>query len=438
MHVLVGQFYPHPEFSESRVARRLLFGKERLNPRTHGALRLFWEQVEHAIIGLEERLEMGTNSGLARFLPDQLVRKARSIIRGSKQKDTVFVGLASIPSRIESLEKVIRALLPQVDEIGVYLNNYDEVPAFLRHPRIRVARSQKHGDVRDNGKFFFVEKTNATFYATVDDDIAYPENYIAELVQNQKRLGGTQAVGVHGTIYPKPVKKLLANRHLFHFSHASEAITPVDMLGTGTLLFNRRYWGLRYSEISTPGMADVWFAVAAAKRGFGLWSIPRPENWMHALEQDEEGNLFREGKLDDTVQVAALTDAQIGSSRESLLERIVRLAYVGADFSFGTALAISQAAAKLGLPPIASARLKLYAGAMVAHKRESKQQAVFAPGTSEVEYVDQLLKRVAGITESNQVNYESAYLAALESADDDSLPAYQKRDKALLKAKVAL
>jgi hypothetical protein len=387
--------------------------------------------------GLEAELNARKGAGVARLLPSRVANRLRSLARGAGQKDTVFVGLASIPSRIESLEKVIKSLLVQADEIGVYLNNYEDVPAFLKHPRIRVARSQKHGDVRDNGKFFFVEKTKATFYATVDDDIAYPDNYIAELVRYQKLLGGTQAVGVHGSVYPRPVKKLLSNRYLFHFSHPTEALTPVDMLGTGTLLFNRRYWGLRYSEILTPGMADVWLAVAAAKRGFGLWSIPRTENWMHALEQDEEGNLFQEGKFDDSVQVAALTEARIGSSRESLLERIVRMPWAGADFAIDSAVALAQAAARLSLPPIDLARLKLYAGAIVAHKREAKSQAVFAAETSEVDYVDQLLKRVAGIRDAEQVNFETAYLAALEGVDEAALPAYQRRDKALLAAKAA-
>jgi hypothetical protein len=386
-------------------------------------------------VGLEAELNAGKGTGVARLLPSAVANRLRSFVRGAGKKDTVFVALASIPSRVESLEKVINSLLGQVDEIGVYLNNYEAVPVFLKHPRIRVARSQKHGDVRDNGKFFFVEKTKATFYATVDDDIAYPDNYIAELVRYQKLLGGTQAVGVHGSIYPSPVKKLLSNRYLFHFSHPSDALTPVDMLGTGTLLFNRRYWGLRYSEILTPGMADVWLAVAAARRGFGLWSIPRTENWMHALEQDEEGNLFQEGKLDDSVQVAALTEARIGSTRESLLERIVRMPWAGADFAIDSALALAQAAARLSLPPIEPARLKFYAGAIVAHKREAKMQAVFTAETSEVHYVDQLLKRVAGIRDAEQVNFETAYLAALESVDEAVLPAYQKRDKALLAAK---
>ncbi len=419
MLALIRRLYPQPEFSESFA--RTLFAEIALRlPNCKGRLNQFSLRGFAIILGVS-----GNHS---------LTRLEAGL---STRKDRVFVGLASIPSRVDSLEQVIKSLLPQVDQIGVYLNNYQDVPAFLRHSRIRVARSQKHGDVRDNGKFFFVEKTKADFYATVDDDIKYPDNYIAELIRHQKLLGGTHAVGVHGSIYPSPVKKLLTNRYLFHFSHATASLTPVDMLGTGTLLFNRRYWGLRYSEILAPGMADVWFAAAAAKRGFGLWSIPRPENWMHALEQDEEGNLFQEGKIDDSVQVAALNEAAIGSTRESLLERIVRIPFAGSDFSIDSAVAIAQAAARLSLPPIEVERLKLFAGAIVAHKRESKATSVFAAETSEVDYVEQLLKRVAGIRDADQVNFETAYLVALDAVADGALPEYQKRDKALLAAKAA-
>jgi hypothetical protein len=361
----------------------------------------------------------------------------RTVLSNKPQADTVFVGLASIPPREESLRKVVEALLPQVSGMGVYLNNYGAVPAFLNHPKIQVARSQKHGDVRDNGKFFFLDKTKATFYATVDDDIAYPENYIAELVSATKMLGATNAVGVHASVYPKPVKRLLTNRHLWHFAQETAAIAPADMIGTGTLLFNRKYWQLSYSEIGTPGMADVWFAVAAAKRGFGLWSIARAENWMHALEQEEEPNLFQEGKRDDSVQLAALTSAKIGSTRESLLERIVRIPSAGRVFSLETAAAIGFAADRLGLAPIDVSRLRLFSSALVAHKRETKKPAVFAPEITEVEYVEHLLQRVAGIRDSAQLSFENDYFAALSDADEKTLAEYQLRDKYYLAKRFA-
>jgi len=357
---------------------------------------------------------------------------ARSFLSKKRHSDTVFVGLASIPSREESLRQVVEALLPQVSEMGVYLNNYEAVPAFLKHPKIRVARSQKYGDVRDNGKFFFLDKTKATFYATVDDDIAYPENYIAELVSAIKYLGATNAVGVHASLYPKPLKRLLTSRHLIHFSHESSALTPADMLGTGTLLFNRKYWQIRYSEIGKPGMADVWFAIAAAKRGFGLWSVARDENWMHALDQEEESNLFQEGKRDDSVQVAALTKANVGSSREELLERIVRNPAASRDFSLATAALLGFAADRLGLAPIEPSRLRLFKGAFVAHMREANQTAIFAPGVTQADFVDHLLQRVAGIRDSAQLRFESDYFEALQGVDEKKLSECQLRDKKFL------
>ena len=361
----------------------------------------------------------------------------RKLLQNKPQPDTVFVGLASIPSRQESLRIVVESLLPQVAGIGVYLNNYEAVPAFLKHAKIRVARSQKHGDVRDNGKFFFLDKTNATFYATVDDDIAYPENYIAELVKTTKFLGATNAVGVHAAVYPKPVKRLLSSRHLWHFSHETASITPADMLGTGTLLFNRKYWQLSYSEIGTPGMADVWFAAAAAKRNFGLWSIARPENWMHALDQEDDSNLFQEGRRDDSIQVTALTEASIGSSRESLLERVVRNSAASRDFALDSAAAVGFAADRLGLAPIDVSRLRLYSSALVAHKREIKRPAVFASEITEVEYVEHLLQKVAGIRDSTQLQFENDYFAALNEADETKLSTYQVRDKQFLAKRFA-
>lgn len=352
-----------------------------------------------------------------------------------RSKKSVFVGVASIPTRAATLELVVDSLLPQVDELGVYLNGYESIPAFLKHPKIRVAQSQKHGDVRDNGKFFFLDKTNAVYYATVDDDINYPENYISRLLEIQVQLGGTNAVGVHGSVYPNPVKKLLTNRHLWHFSKVSKSLNPVDMIGTGTLLFNQRYWKLKYSEFGKPGMADVWFAVAAAKRGFGLWSIPREENWMHPLEIEEEANLFKEGKFDDSTQVSALVESEIGSTRESLLERLVRSAVASADLSLEGASEMAYAAKSIGLGALQLDRTKLYSGALLAHKRESASKPAFSEDLELNDYVGYLLGIIAGAHRTEYANFETSYLKFLDSSPIESLANYQLADMAYLREK---
>ncbi len=350
---------------------------------------------------------------------------------------TVFVGMASIPSRVDSLRQVVEALLPQVTELGVYLNNWDAVPEFLKNPKIRVARSQDHGDVRDNGKFFWVEKTNARYYATVDDDINYPKDYIAQLIRYQNKLGGTYAVGVHGTTYPNPVVKLLRYRSLVHFMDPYNAFVPVDLLGTGTLLFERAYWNLKYSELGTPGMADVWFGVAAQKRNFGLWVIPRKAKWMTAIEQEQEVfNLFSEGRKDDHVQVEALKGAQVGSTRRSLLERVVRVSRIGAEFSIADAAALHTAANKIDLASLDETEYRLYDYALLVHKRERISDLPESLAEILEEYVRYLLNRASGNFYASDLEFEEKYKSILKQVGFENLPHFASQDWRFLGLKV--
>ena len=357
---------------------------------------------------------------IAKLIPSSTVKKT---------KNDAFVGLASIPSRKESLKQVVESLLPQVVGLGVYLNGWERVPSFLKNPKIQVARSQEHGDVRDNGKFFFIDKTEATYYATVDDDIDYPKDYIATLVRYQQMLGGTYAVGVHAAVYPTPIKKLLRQRYLWHFAFDAPSLLPVDMLGTGTLLFQRAYWQLDYSEIKNPGMADVWFAVAAKKRDFGLWVVPREKSWMQTIEQeDPEANLFNEGRLNDSVQVQALSAAKIGSSRRSILERIVRVPKASSDLSLQDADAIAIAANKLLIPELAKNEFRLFDYALVVHKRESNKNMDSRLLEVLDKYVEFLMHRLSGRIYPNDIDFENDYKVLLKEIGLENLPSFAARD----------
>lgn len=365
-------------------------------------------------------------SALSKFVPAPKT--------SNKFSKSVFVGLASIPSREASLRQVVKDLLPQVEQLGVYLNNWDEVPSFLQNPKIMIARSQDHGDVRDNGKFFFIDKTEAVYYATVDDDIAYPADYIAKLVSHQKLLGGSYAVGVHATVYPTVIKKLLRDRHLWHFEHEVGGLLPVDLIGTGTLLFQRAYWQLNYSEIKNPGMADVWFAVAANKRNFGLWVVPRQADWMRPIEQeDQSNNLFSEGRLDDTVQVRALGAVEVGSTRKTLLEQIVRVPKVGSLLSIRDIDALVLAANKVGLVELQQNDFRLYDFAVLIHKRESNPTMDLRLSEVLPEYVQFLLRRFSGRVYANDIDFVKHYKSLLKKIGRANLPEFALRDWDYLK-----
>jgi len=388
----------------------------------------------------------------------------------------VFVGLASIPSRVDSLKQVIESILPQVKGIGVYLNNFDEVPAFLKHPKIQIARSQDHGDVRDNGKFFFLDKTKCSKYATIDDDIAYPSNYIEKLLSFQQALGGTHAVGVHAVAYGTRVEKLLKGRYLWHFKEQNQCLLPCNMVGTGTLLFDQRYFKLDYSEIGTPGMADVWFAVAAKNRGFTLWAVPRNRNWLSPIAQDEsdaedqveveaeavdtsaitqisevqavaveeasavqpsdstgEGeqapkNLYTEGLRDDSIQVDALNAAGIHGSTHQFLESIVRSPRASREFSMVHVAELRKISERHKYKTLKHREARLYDYALATHKREGMKNLPSELQELLSEYSEYQVRALSGVQYDKDYEFEALYKQTLLSLGLDRLPKYAKAD----------
>ena len=196
----------------------------------------------------------------------------------------VFVGIASFGRRARMLEAAVESLLPQVDRIGVYLNNYPEIPSFLDLPRIVVEVSADHGDLRDNGKFFFLGKTGHRFYASADDDLVYPPDYIDVLKGCLGDAGPGSAIAVHGAVYPPRLLDMFTSRHLFHFSKSLQHVMPVHLVGTGTLFFDQAEWQLSFDEFGEPGMADVWFARSAKARGARLFVVNRNRDWLRPVE----------------------------------------------------------------------------------------------------------------------------------------------------------
>lgn len=225
----------------------------------------------------------------------------------------VSVTLASVPWRRDHLERVVRGLLPQVDHLGVYLNGYDDVPAVLEHPRIWVARSQDHGDRRDNGKFFFAARLPRGHHLTVDDDIDYPSDHVAQLVARVEQYDRRAVVGLHGVVVSEPVTSYFgsASRSVRHFSRPLAVDEAVHVLGTGTTAMHTDALRLGPDDLPTTGMADVWLAVAAHARGIPLVAVSRPDATLRPLP-DDGPTLFNEFHQGDEAHVEALRSVTLG------------------------------------------------------------------------------------------------------------------------------
>lgn len=270
-------------------------------------------------------------------------------------RQLVFAGMASFGNRRETLRRAVDSLIDQVDRLGVYLNNYDEIPAFLDHPRIEVAVSADHGDVRDNGKFFFLDRAKR-YYAAVDDDIEYPADYIERLLTELEHAGPGAAMGVHGAIYPTRILGLSKPRKLFHYLEPLRFVMPVHLIGTGTLLFNQADWRLSFEEFEEPGMADVWFAISARRRDARLFVVNRNKQWLRdvpaeVVDESAAGNLrlFAEARVDDSRQVGLLSSARVSQGGiDRLLGSLIESTQFAENLTISQAVMLDEVRRELG------------------------------------------------------------------------------------------
>lgn len=273
-----------------------------------------------------------TQKGLRPYMPFPVVRRPFPVFGKLRIAEETYDGnlvsvcLASYPPRREKLKQVIESLLPQADRLYVYLNEYEEVPDFLRHSRITVELGGKANDLRDNGKFFFAHGLPRGYCFTVDDDIVYPPDYVQTLIRKLEFYERQVVVGLHGTVFAQPMKSYFTGRTVMHFEHELPHDAVVHQLGTGTCAFHTDLLRPPLSTFETTGMADVWFALFAKKHAAPMVAVARAEGWLRPIGY-EEVTLFREFRRDDKRQTQAVrraepwTDALVGAAAANVARK---------------------------------------------------------------------------------------------------------------------
>ncbi len=226
-----------------------------------------------------------------------------------QSRQPIIAGIASVPSRREHLHAVINSILPQVDHIELVLNGYAEIPDWLTDDRITIARSQDIGDHADNGKFIGLSKYSKCIYFTIDDDILYPPNYAAKLLDARDRYKGLVTVGVHGSFVPEPGGSFL-NRRTHSFSKELLHDCPCSFVGTGTMAINRELLPLSPISIFTDtGASDLFIAKYLKHKRIPVICISRPNEWLRTLPSLGEESLWEKARQNCTKQDEILKKA---------------------------------------------------------------------------------------------------------------------------------
>ncbi len=242
---------------------------------------------------VEEKIEVNYNPNLEPINNIEEIAVIGNKVTGS---------MVSIPSRELVLGTVIDSILPQVDELNVYLNNYEQIPDFLKNPKIKVFQSQIHGDLADNGKFFSPPQSG--FHFTFDDDILYPLDYISKLIENLKKYQCKVAVGVHGIEIKEGFKRYydIASREVISFYRESLEDRYVHILGTGTLAYHTQTLSFSLEHVHATHMVDIYFGLFCQKNNIPLICIEHEAKWMKELETPKETRIFDNFSSKDKVQ----------------------------------------------------------------------------------------------------------------------------------------
>ena len=79
--------------------------------------------------------------------------------------------------------------------------------------KLHVVLAGKDSDLRENGRYTFINDNKDSYFLTVDDDISYPANYVAQMVSKICKYHQKCILSFHGTIFDKHM-----NERYFLFS----------------------------------------------------------------------------------------------------------------------------------------------------------------------------------------------------------------------------
>ena len=216
----------------------------------------------------------------------------------------VVAGMATMPTRSATAPLAIASIVDQVERLHLYLDKFDEVPDYARHPKIRIHRSQDHADLRANGKFVgLVEENEPVLFLGIDDDNRYPADYAGRMSEAARRYRYRRVVGVHAAnLRKKKFKSILGAWLVVNRSEFLAEDMDADLLGTDSVAFSTGRLRFDSGLWTTRNMCDLTFAFEAKRRGLRMTAIARGANWVQCLEEGQADSIFAALKKDDSRQ----------------------------------------------------------------------------------------------------------------------------------------
>ena len=210
------------------------------------------------------------------------------------------LGMATIPSRIETLEIVLKRIYNQVDIIELSLNGFKKIPFFLNKYEKVICNltSNKMGDAN---KFFNIDKYENCYYFSCDDDILYPNNYITTYINYIDRY--KSLITSHGSIIPKSnINSYYKDRIMKSHCLKKTKEEIVHIPGSGVSGFDTSIVEIKYSMFKKRNMSDIFLGIECKKQNIKCISIKHDEGWIQGGLNENRKTIYEDAKDNDQEQ----------------------------------------------------------------------------------------------------------------------------------------
>lgn len=202
----------------------------------------------------------------------------------TKYSDKITYHMATMYSRRDILKDCVNSILPQCDELHIYLNGYPkEVPQFLNQAKIKLHHPDDcAGDIGDVGKFWDLESWTG-YNFTVDDKIIYPPDYTERTIEKIEQYNRKAIVSYHGRIMHLDryaVSYYKDFQMVIDFQKHLSSDTQIHIPGTGVQAFHASAMATGLEIFEYINMSDIFIAKHCNENNIPVMALTHPRGWI--------------------------------------------------------------------------------------------------------------------------------------------------------------
>lgn len=222
----------------------------------------------------------------------------------------IYAFMATLPGRAGIAKKALASIIWQVEQVQVVLNNFkihqrrefdDSLPVTWLN---KVTVIQHNNALADGSRFLNVDKCPPGYVLVFDDDIIYPPDYVATLIEAHKKYGGF--VTCMGKILKaRPIRSYYKDVFVSLKAFAPVVSdTPVQIPGACGILWHNSEVKVSTKDMLIPN-SDLCLAKYAKDNGIRCMVVKHSATWLTNLwtgEVTREESIYGRYKKNDAIQ----------------------------------------------------------------------------------------------------------------------------------------